>query len=68
MAAAEGGVTAAAGGRRRSTKHISIRFHYIRELATAKVIRVDYIATKENIADILTKSLNSPTHFYLCDK
>lgn len=37
------------------TKHIDIKYHYIRELVENKTIKLNYINTKENIADILTK-------------
>ena len=39
------------------TKHIDVRFHFIRELTRSKTISVEYIPTKEQRADILTKAL-----------
>ena len=39
------------------TKHIDIRFHYIRELQQANVIKVKHVPTDENIADVMTKPL-----------
>ena len=39
------------------TKHIDVRFHFIRELTTSKTISVEYVPTKEQRADILTKAL-----------
>jgi hypothetical protein len=39
------------------TKHISIIWHYIRELITNKQIKLSYLQTSEMAADFLTKSL-----------
>ena len=39
------------------TKHIDMRFHFIRELTRSKTISVEYVPTKEQRADILTKAL-----------
>ncbi|KAK1421784.1 hypothetical protein QVD17_24412 [Tagetes erecta] len=39
------------------SKHIIIKYHFIRELVSTKEILVDYATTKDQEADILTKSL-----------
>ena len=39
------------------TKHIAIKYHYVRELIQECVIDVEYLATSEMIADVLTKPL-----------
>ena len=39
------------------TKHIDVRFHFIRELTRSKTISVEYVPTKEQRADILTEAL-----------
>ena len=39
------------------TKHIDVRFHFIREFTRSKTISVEYVPTKEQRADILTKAL-----------
>lgn len=44
------------------TKHIDIRYHYIRQMCEEKEIEVQYVPTQEMTADILTKSLASPMH------
>ena len=41
------------------TKHIDVRYHFICELVEAGVIKIEYINTKDNIADALTKNLSS---------
>lgn len=41
----------------RRTKHIDIRYHYIRELIAYRKTTVTYLATQDMIADLLTKLL-----------
>ena len=42
------------------TKHIDIKFHYIREKVAANELRIQYCATGDMIADTLTKGLQKP--------
>ena len=39
------------------TKHIDVRFHFIRELVRSKTILVKYVPSSEQRADVLTKPL-----------
>ena len=39
------------------SKHIDVRFHFVRELLRAKKIDIQFVASKDQHADILTKSL-----------
>ena len=39
------------------TKHINTRHHFMRQYVEDKKIQVDYVRTKDQLADILTKSL-----------
>ena len=39
------------------TKHISIKYHFIRDKVANKEVRLEYICSKEQIADIFTKPL-----------
>jgi len=39
------------------TKHIDVRYHYIRELIAGRKTTVDYCPTVDMTADILTKPL-----------
>ena len=41
------------------TKHVDVRYHFIQELVETGVIKLEYVHTKENIADVLTKNLPS---------
>ncbi|XP_052753685.1 uncharacterized protein LOC128201265 [Galleria mellonella] len=46
------------------SKHINIKFHYVRELAEGKDIKVEYCDTGSMPADVLTKSLGAIKHSY----
>ena len=39
------------------SKHIGIRFHYIRECTNRGLIKIDFIRTEEQLEDIFTKSV-----------
>jgi hypothetical protein len=51
-----------------NTKHISIKYHFLREHATEKNIRVEYVGTKEQVEDIFTKPLPREVFEYLCQR
>lgn len=44
------------------TKHIDIRYHFVRDLISKNCISVSYMPTTKMIADILTKALSSCKH------
>ena len=44
------------------TKHIDVRYHYIRDLIDKKVVDIKYVSTEDNIADVMTKSLGESKH------
>ena len=50
------------------TKHIEIDFHFIREKVATKSLLVQYISTKDQLADIFTKGLSSPRFLLLRNK
>jgi hypothetical protein len=49
-------------------KHIPIKFHFLREQVAEKNIQVEYVGTKEQIADIFTKLLPREYFEYLRQK
>ena len=50
------------------TKHIAIKYHFVRELVQDKEIRLEYVNTKEHIVDIFTKTLPKDAFLYLRGK
>lgn len=48
-----------------SIKHIDIRYHFIYQLMKEKVMSLDYVKTKDQFIDILTKPLDSKQFEYL---
>ena len=48
------------------TKHIDIKYHFVRELVTSDVIEISYLETEEMEADILTKAMTRDRHAKLC--
>jgi len=38
----------------RSTKHINVRYHYLRELSSQGVVKMEFCGTQEQLADIMT--------------
>ena len=50
------------------TKHIEIDVHFTRDKVLDGVVKVVKVDTKEQVADIFTKSLPTKQHKYLCSK
>ena len=50
------------------TKHIAIKYHFLRELVQEKEVRLEYVNTKEQIVDIFTKPLPKDAFLYLRGK
>jgi len=46
------------------TKHMDIRFHYIREVVEQGKVRLYFVKTDENPADMLTKNLARDKFLY----
>lgn len=51
----------------RRTKHIEIQWHFAREKYQNGVIEVDYVPSKQQLADIMTKALPRVQHEWLCE-
>jgi hypothetical protein len=50
------------------SKHIDIRYHFIREKLTSHEVSVSYCPTAENTADVFTKPLDKSKHEYLVSR
>ena len=50
------------------SKHIDMRYHFIRDLVQRGALKLQYIHTDEQIVDILTKPLTASKFMYFRDK
>ena len=50
------------------SKHIDINFHYIRDMMHRGVVKLQYVATDEQIANVLTKPLAKVKFEYFREK
>ena len=50
------------------TKHIKLKYHLVRLEVNKRHVRLKYVDTKENVADMMTKTLPKVTHEYLRNK
>jgi hypothetical protein len=47
------------------TNHIPIKYHFLREQVVEQSVKLEYVATKEQVVDIFTKPLPRDTFEYL---
>jgi hypothetical protein len=50
------------------TKHIEVDYHYVKEKILNRDVKVSFISTADQIADVLTKGLTSARFLYLKSK
>ena len=50
------------------TKHISIKYNFLRELVQDKEVILEYVNNKEKIVDIFTKTLPKDAFLYIKGK
>lgn len=50
------------------TKHIPIKYHFLREQVVEQIVKLEYIPTKEKIVEIFTKPLAREVFEYLRNK
>nr|KYP76032.1 Retrovirus-related Pol polyprotein from transposon TNT 1-94 [Cajanus cajan] len=50
------------------TKHIEVDCHFIREKILSDIIKTSSVCSKDQLADIFTKSLRGPRITYICNK
>jgi hypothetical protein len=50
------------------SKHIEIRYHFIRNWVQRGASQLQYVSTDDQVADILTKALPRGKHVYFRDK
>lgn len=39
------------------SKHIQVRFHFLRELVSDEIIELEYCSTQDQLADVMTKAV-----------
>ena len=49
------------------TKHIDVKYHFIREQLAKKVLNLVYCPSQKNVADIMTKPLGRPQFERQCE-
>ena len=47
------------------TKHIPIKYHFLREQVSQKIVKLEYVPTKEQTTDVFTKPLAKEPFEYL---
>lgn len=52
----------------KASKHIAIKYHYIKDIINKRIVSISYVPTDENISDIFTKALPANKHLYFCNK
>lgn len=50
------------------TKHIAIKYHFLKEKVVEKEVIVEYVCTGEQVVDVFTKSLPKDSFEYLRQK
>ena len=50
------------------SKHIEIKYQYIRDMVEKGAVKLQYVATDEQVADVLTKPLSKVKFEYFRDK
>ena len=50
------------------SKQIEIQYHYIRDMVQRGAIKLQYVGTNEQVADVLTKPLSHVKFEYFRDK
>ena len=50
------------------SKHIEINYHYVKDTVQRRAVKLQYVATNEQIADVLTKSLARVKFEYFREK
>ena len=50
------------------SKHIEIKYQYIHDMVEKGVVKLQYVATNEQVADVLTKPLSNVKFEYFRDK
>lgn len=47
----------------RKSKHIDIRYHFLRDIVSSNIVNIKYMCTNDMPADVLTKALGMTKHY-----
>jgi hypothetical protein len=50
------------------SKHIEIKYHYIKDMVQRKAVYVQYLSTHGQVADVFTKPLARTKFKYFCER
>ena len=50
------------------TKHIELRYHFLKDKVAKEEIKLEYVPTNDQVADVFTKSLPKERFDHLCAK
>jgi hypothetical protein len=50
------------------SKHIEIKYHYIKDMVQKEAMKLQYVSTDEQIIDVLTKPMSRVKFEYFRDK
>jgi hypothetical protein len=48
-----------------ASKHIKVRYHFVRDCATKEMLSLEKVSTTDNVADVITKSLSTDRFRFL---
>jgi hypothetical protein len=51
-----------------ASKHIEVRYHFVRDCVTKELFSLEKISTTDNLADAMTKSLSTDPFWSLCNQ
>ena len=57
-----GAIYLAKNAESRRTKHVDIRYHFVREYVEQGIVKIIFVKSEENIADTFTKNVNEGTY------
>jgi hypothetical protein len=51
-----------------ASKHIEVRYHFVRDCATKELLSLEKVSTIDNIANVMTRSLSTDRFRSLCNR
>jgi hypothetical protein len=51
-----------------ASKHIKVRYNFVRDCATKELLSLEKVSTTNNVADVMTKSLSTNRFWSACNR